>query len=441
MWLDRGDKTLVKKEKIFNYGAILLALCLTLNEPVLASETSQANSSEKKVQPNKRKTLALREKTYRKLADIQGLVDADKFSLALESLHGFMKLRKLNDYELGMAWNIYGYVYYSLNQIDASISAYQKVLEMPLVPDSLQKSVRLTLAQVYFSAEKYQPAVKLMKETIKAADNPSETMYLLLAQGYFQLDQFEACIDTLSLVIDARVKLGTLADENWLLLLQSSLYALERHEERKEVLEELAATYPKKSYLLNLASAYGMLADYGSQLSTLELLYRRGMLDDEKTLIYLSQLLYQQEAPFKAARVILKAVEKGKIKSDREVDTRLTSYLNSAKEYELSNQYLLKLADLSEDGDAEYQLGVNYYYLGQWKSSAISIERALEKGLLKNQNSAVLTAAQAYININDYTAAVVVLKRANVEDDSYDLTKKWLAFVKSEEERFISITQ
>ncbi len=89
---------------------------------------------------------------------------------------------------------------------------------------------------------------------------------------------------------DAPVEVTTSASEAELTELMSSHFEREDYESAAEVLEELAARFPKKSNWLQLSAVYATIGKDRESLATLEVAYGEGYLTESRELVRLVQM-------------------------------------------------------------------------------------------------------------------------------------------------------
>jgi len=68
-----------------------------------------------------RKTPAMREKVYKRLAEAQELVESGDTNGAVSVLTELKGMRDLNAYEVAQVWSFFGYIYYSAENYPESI--------------------------------------------------------------------------------------------------------------------------------------------------------------------------------------------------------------------------------------------------------------------------------------------------------------------------------
>ena len=401
-------------------------------------------AEERKAPTNTRTTPALSQNFYKKLSQIQKLLDEEKYNEALEVLQKTLQ-RKLNSYEAAMTYNMQGFTHFQLNDVAAATVSYDNLLKQENLPLALETRTLFTMAQIQFSEENYQSALDYLFRWEKLVEVVSADAHALFAQTYYQLGNHEKSVEWIAKAVGLAEKKGKKPQENWLLVWQSSLLELNRPKQRVAIVEKLTAYYPKTQYLLNLAGAYGLLEQTKQQLSTLELVYRRGELTQEPHLLHLAQLLYHQQVPIKAAEVLSLGIERKQIERNEKNLQLLATFLRSAKEFKRSLPTLEAASELSKNGKIDMQLANSYYHIGEWEKAINSVDKALKKGGDVNKDSALLLKGQAGLKAKQFEIAIAAFDgalSAALESDSIhqENAGQWLAYAKRAKARHEALT-
>lgn len=157
---------------------------------------ASAQDAPKKKERETRKTPALRNNIYEKLAEAQVFAEAKQYAEAEEVLNEMLdatsKKSKLNKYELANVYNTYAYLRYAVEDYTGALNYYRKVIDQrPEIPLALEIGTLYTVAQLYFLQEEWQKGIDTLNQWMAASDNPSTNAYVLLANGYYQLKDYD----------------------------------------------------------------------------------------------------------------------------------------------------------------------------------------------------------------------------------------------------------
>jgi tetratricopeptide (TPR) repeat protein len=180
--------------------AVLLALPLAAAQVVISQAQSEfglspisaayAQQEGQKKERETRRTPALRNKVYEKLAEAQAAAEAKDLATASSILDGMIASggkKALNSYELANVYNLYAFIHYSRENYAKALNAYEQVVAQPDIPLAMEINTRFTIAQLYFVQEQWQKGIDALLQWFQMNDTPNANAYVLLAQGYYQL--------------------------------------------------------------------------------------------------------------------------------------------------------------------------------------------------------------------------------------------------------------
>ena len=138
------------------------------------STSVYAQEKRKPDQRKTRRTPALRNKVYEKLAAAQAALEIKDFATARKTLDGMLEAggkNELNSYELANVYNLYAFIYYSEEDYDGALRAYRNVIKQPDIPLALEINTRFTVAQLYFVQEKWQRGIDELLDWFELNEN------------------------------------------------------------------------------------------------------------------------------------------------------------------------------------------------------------------------------------------------------------------------------
>src|SRR5690606_8271060 len=271
-----------------------------------------------------RRTPAMREVVYQRLAEAQACAEMGDLQCARDKLNQVSRMRDLNSYETAQMHYFEAYMAFEAEDYNAAITAYEKVLQQPDLPISLEQNTMLSLAQLYAQQERYQEALSMLDRWFGVTESPGTTAYVLKAQIHYQLRQYEQGIPAIMAAIDLAREQGRELEESWFQLLNVFYFELENYPKVIETLTFMINNWPKKDYVIQLASIYGQEGQEERMTALYEAAYEAGWLTRSQELVNLAQMLLQSEAPYKAALILEKGIEDGSIEKN-EANWRLLS--------------------------------------------------------------------------------------------------------------------
>lgn len=396
-----------------------------------AQEDREATDSGRKT----RRTPALKERTYKALAEAQTKMEAGDHAGALQILNNMKADQGLNSYERAMTWNYIAYLYSSQEKYQQSVNAFKQVLAQPDIPEALELQTLYSLAQLYLVTDNEKEAIATLKKWFGLTTNPPPSAYVLLAQAYFRIDDYKSAVAEAEKGLSATYKLGEQPQELLLQLLRAGYVELGNNPKLIEVLELLVKLYPKGDYFAHLSSLYGERGEEVKQLLTLEAAYDGGYLDKQNQYLALGSLLLSNDVPYKSAKVLTQGMEK-KIVEESVTNLRLLAqaWLLAQEPHE-AIKVLQKAAKMSDDGELYVRLGQSYADLDEWQNCINSIREGLKKGKLERADSANVTLGVCLYNKEDLDGAIEAFGRARKDERSRKFADQWITFLKNEKDR------
>ena len=416
-------------------GAVALDPVLPVD--VISGAVAQ-DDKPKKDQRETRRTPALRNKVYEKLAEAQTLAEAKDYAGAAVILNDMIAedgKRALNSYELANVYNLFAFLAYATEDYPQSLRYYEQVIAKPDIPLAMEINTRFTIAQLYFVQEKWQQGIDAMLVWFDLNEKPNAGAYVLLAQGYYQVKKYDLALENVETAISMHEGEGKLPKEQWYNLARFLYFDKEDFDSALDVLNTLIIYYPKKQYWVQASHLYGEKKEEQKQLALMEAAYEQGFLDKSSELVTMAYLYLNAEVPYYAGSVIEQGF-KDELVDDKSKNYELGgSAWAQAREVAKSIPMMEKAAAKSDEGELYVRLGNVYLDGDQFAKAADSVNKGLKKGGVKRPDQARLVLGMAYFNLGEYNKARKAFRDAGKDDRSEKYAKQWIAYVSSEEER------
>jgi tetratricopeptide (TPR) repeat protein len=435
---------------LFRVSALsVIALCgavaLDQAAPGVVLSEAVAQDKPKKDTRETRRTPALRNKVYERLAEAQTLAEAKDYAGASAILNDMISedgKQALNSYELANVYNLHAFLSYANEDYPQSLRYYEQVIAQPDIPLAMEINTRFTIAQLYFVQEKWQQGIDALLMWFEMNEKPNAGAYVLLAQGYYQVKRYDLALDNVETAIAMHEGEGKLPKEQWYNLARFLYFDKEDFDSALDVLNTLIIYYPKKQYWVQASHLYGEKKDEPRQLALMEAAYEQGFLDRSSELVTMAYLYLNAEAPYYAGSVIQKGFA-DELVEDKSKNYELAgSAWAQAREVAKSIPMMEKAAAKSEEGELYVRLGNVYLDGDQFQKSADSIIKGLNKGGVKRPDQARLALGMAYFNLGDYDEARKAFRAAGKDgarrkewQRSQEMAQQWIAYVTSEEDR------
>ena len=459
---------------------VLFALSFSLSSTDLYSQASTDKQAEKK--RTYKKARVLQASTAKKIVKIVEALERQKTINVPDPLNkgqfiekeeddpDFVQARailtellnnknEMKSYDRSVMWNYWGYIYFSAEDYDRAMGAYEQLLNEPEATLPLRTSSLLTLAQLNLVKENWDKGIALILQWMDEVENVTAQSHALLGQAYYQKADFvrarksiEEAIRIAEEVEEYRPK------ENWYVLLAASLYELKEAkvigqqyalEQQVVIYEILVNYYPKKSYFIQLGGTYAQMDREEDYMLVLKAAYEKDFLDKESEYLALAQMLLINKNPYWAAQVLVAGQNKkitikdektGKeetfpVIKDSEKNLKLLGDAwRMAQEIDKAIPVLEKAAKLSKDGDLYVLLGNLYLYEDRMKDSIRAIENGLNKSKIKSRSQAQLVLGQAHFELENFDEAKKQFRLAARDEDKRikKTANSWIKYAENE---------
>ena len=368
---------------------------------------------------------------------------------------------ELKSYDRSVMWNYWGYIYFSDEDYDQAMYAYEQLLKEPEATIPLRTSSLLTLAQLNLVKENWDKGIQLILQWMDEVENITAQSYYLLASAYFQKEDYVRSRSSMEEAIRLADEEGYRPRENWYVLLAacfnelkdrkiiSAAYSLEQ---QLGIYEILVNYYPKKLYFLQLGGTYQQMDREEDYMITLKAAFDKDLLDKEGEYLALAQLLLISKNPYWAAQVLVAGQNKKVLVDNKETkkeelvpvvkDTEknlklLADSWRMAQEIDKAIPVLEQAAKMSKDGDTYVLLGNLYLFEDRIKDSIRAIEAGLKKPKVKSRSQAQLVLGQAHFESENFDEAKKQFRAAARDKDKRikKTANSWIKYAENEEVR------
>ncbi|MEE2983325.1 MAG: tetratricopeptide repeat protein [Pseudomonadota bacterium] len=424
------------------FGRLLLTLfVLTAVAGGMAAAQYGSQETEQSAPQKTKKTVAMSQPIYESLQQAQELIEAKQYGDGLARLKKLRETSDLSVYETAQIWNLSGYAYYLQENYPRAVKSYENVIAQGDLPEAMIQSTLKTLSQLYFTIENYAKALATVDRLIAAVSAPSPDVYMLKGQAHFQLQQYRRALQPIKTAIDKYRDQGRKPRENWLLLLRVCYYELSDFKNMIAILKQLIASYPKRTYVLTLAGVYSELGDTKKQLALTEALYDLGMMKGTHQLVNLANLYLLHNVPYKAAKILQREVDGGRVESTERNLRLLSQAWYQAREDEKAVPPLARAAGTSDTGELFVRLAQSYINLDRWAEAVDAVRKGLTKGGVKRSDTANIMLGMALFNQRRLALARDAFKLASTDKRSAKAARQWIAYVDSELDREAMLDQ
>ncbi len=362
--------------------------------------------------------------TYKKLTKIQEQMANGQWQVAIDALK--LLHDKVSDTSVDQAivLQTWGFAEVSANHYKRAVALFERSLATTHLPDAAALSVRFMLAQLYAAQGNYAKALSVAEVWIKSVPAPSPTQHIFMANLLARNKRFAAAISH----AEAAIRTAEAPKAVWYQLLLAAHFELRHYPQAAQVLQAMIAHWPDDArYWEQLASVYMLRKQASHALATLQIAWRRGLLDKDATLKSLVQLAVSRGVPERAARLLDQALEKQLLPPDQAFLKMLADAWSLARENQQAIDALARLAAVSSDGEPWLRQARIHLELGDWPAARGALDKALERGV-KVPGKAWLLLGIAEVESQDFSAADTALRKAQAFPDQAKQASAWLDY-------------
>ena len=385
-----------------------------------------------------RRTPALRNKVYEKLAEAQAFAEAKDMNSAAKVLDEMIEKggkNALNSYELANVFNLYAFIHYSREDYPRALDAYENVVSQPDIPLAMEINTRYTIAQLYFVQEKWREGIDALLKWFDMTETPNANAYVLLSQGYYQLKDYDKSLANVEKAISMYEEKGKVPKEQWYNLARFLYFEKNDVEATVDVLETLLKYYPKKQYWVQISHLYGEQKKETDQLAAMETAYVQDFLDKGTEQVTMAYLYLNADVPYKAAKVMDKGLKNESIEGKSKNWEIAGNSWRQAQEIDKAIPAMEEAAAKSDKGELYARLGNIYLDGDEFNKAITAINKGLQKGGVNRPDTARLVLGMAYFNTKQYEKARKAFEAAGKDERSEEYAKQWMKYMESELER------
>ncbi|MGI9206205.1 MAG: hypothetical protein ACR2Q3_19475 [Woeseiaceae bacterium] len=396
---------------------------------------AQDEERDKRDKQETKQAQAVSKEVYDRIQKAQEMIDADDQQGALRMLNQLKTKKGLTEYELQNVLNYIGFVHYNLDNVNEALATYEEMLRIPSIEDQIRKQTLYTMAQLSTMQEDYNKALGLLDEWFVLETNPAPDAYILYAQNLYQVNRYPDMVKPIETAMEVAVKRELEVKEDWYVLLNFAYFQQENYSKVRDIQKILLANWPKKNYWFSLAGAYTELGEDDNLMAAYDSAHTQGLLEKESELTTMAQLYMQHEVPYKAASLLQKEMDGGRVAGDAKNYRMLSQALTLAAEDEMAIPALQQAAKLSDEGELDLRLGNAYLNLGMYGECVSAIQSGLRKGKIKSPDNAQISLGMCLYNQKKYTESIAAFREAGKTQRSRRIANQWVSVIESDLER------
>ncbi|MCH9827908.1 MAG: tetratricopeptide repeat protein [Gammaproteobacteria bacterium] len=398
-------------------GLIAVGACV-LGTPALAADCEHP-----------RKAGTLTEAIYHGVEESAKLMSDKKFDEAIGRLKDIVDSGEGSDYEKALVNLNLGFAYSSKNDYAGAADAFGKAVTLKALPQKQHEQLQYNLGQIYVAAGKLEPGITALQAYIAEACEPvPPEAHLFLANALSEAGHPRQALPQIDLAISKSKQ----PKEPWVQLKLAIQYELKDYPACARTLVMLIGMSPEKTeYWKQLSSLYYEMERNLDSVAVLALAERGELLQKPSEIDNLYNVYMGLNLPYKAGRLVAEAMKSGRVPEDeKHIEMAANAWIN-ASETQQAEATLQRLAAMSDRGEYYFRLGAMYGEQQRWKESVDMLDKALNKGGLKQAGEAWMRLAVARYSLKDTDGARAALQKAAGYERTRKQAEQWLQHLRT----------
>jgi tetratricopeptide (TPR) repeat protein len=383
------------------------------------------------------KTGLLDEPEWKKLNQAYELVGEEKYDEAYSALVAVRERAREDDkYVRAIVAQAIAQVEWSRGNYDAALREFELAVKLDALPHQTHFSLMYQIAQLYFMKDRYDDSLKALelwfckvpKESIKSS------AYVLKASIFGAKEDWQQVITA----IDQAIELDEKPQEPWYQLKLAAHFELSQWPEAARTLEAMVSKWPNnRQYWIQLSNTYFKQKQDDKALAAAALAHRKGLLDRQADILYLSNLYSLGDVPFKAAEVLQQGIEDGRVEPSERYWTMIADTWYAAQELDRALAAYENAGKTAMDGKIDLRRGYILIDMERWEDANEALSLAIEKGGIteKQTGEAHLMQGMAQFNLGNFDQASASWGRASRYESAKSAAQQWMNHMREERAR------
>lgn len=424
------------------------------------SRVAHAEEGERTSKKEPRRVPHMQESTYRRLGEVQALMEEEKYDEARPLLQQMLESkRRYNNNERAAMHKLLAYIYFETEDYANTIHHFEQVLaQVPDITEGLENDTLGTLARLYFQEgmryesdpakanEWFQKALRTIDDWMSKADDVGADAHHFIAQVYFQKGDKAKSTEHMEQAVRMAQEREDKIKEQWWLLLQALYADADRWDRVADIGETLVKDYPKRTHWMTLAGAYGQIDEPEKQLWTLEAAHAGDYLEVESDFYTYAGLLLQNEMPNRASKYLQQSFDAKQVERSLKNLRLLGQAYHVGRDVDEAIPVFEEAGALAEDGEPFSRLAALHLQRYENEKCRDAADKALQKGGLRHPLATKGTLATCLFNLRKLSDARDVFRSIRSEARKSKDTRAeeqfagvWLTYIESERKRLESI--
>ena len=393
-----------------------------------SAEKSKTNSGRQT-----KRTEAHSEKGIKALQEAQTCMEADNNACAVTALNRILgNPGSYKGIDVAIGYKFRGYAYIGQDKYGPALADFEKAIAHPSLPEWDELDLQFNMAQIALAQGQVSKAIRALETWFAKAENPNAAAYFFAAQAYAQADRWADAERNVEVGLS---KMDPAApQENWYRVASVIYLQREKYSKARPLLEKMISLWPgKKEYYSQLGAVYSELGREKDSFAMLAMAYDNKLDLNGSEVLRLGQLYRMYEYPYRAAKIIEKGINDGKLKRNKKNCEEWGNAYFQAREMKRAMNPLECAAKASNDGQIWLRLCQVHVQEDAWSDANSACSSAISKGGLdKDGGMAWQLAGIARYELGEREDAIEAFDKCMGWDNTADSCVKWKNSVQAE---------
>lgn len=351
------------------------------NDRYNAEQDSPAEEQEAKY-PNATREEPETEASRKMAKKLNAMVHAyndDQFADARAKAAEILADEDAGNYERSLAAQISAHAAYDMDDIAATKTSLQQVLDLNGLDNNAHYGAMFMLAQLQLQDGEDAVGLATLDRFLSETGSTDPQALILKGNTLYNMERYPEAAEATKKAIDA----STNPDSSWVQLLMGIYFEMDKPEEAARIAEQIAAKNPDdKRAQLNLASIYLQADQMDKAAAVLEKARNSGQLTEERDYRQLyATYLNMDGKEADAIAVIKEGLQKGILKPNNEVYLALAQSYYYTEQDDKAIEAYRKAAPLDDDGGTYLNLAKVLWRADRIGEAKQAAQQALDKGV------------------------------------------------------------
>lgn len=373
-------------------------------------------------------------------------IEAEQEGLWLDAANGYTALLeegRLQPFEEATVLQLRGRVFYELEQPLRAVEDWQRAIDLGALGVDADNTLRLNAGQLLIGEADYGGGTHMIETALALGAPLSADIAMRMAQAYGQMEDYASGLPFARQAFD-------LADnrrQNHYSLLLFYFENLGMEGDQLALIVDMVERWPEeKRYWSRWAALLGRQDRVEEAFNVNVIMYNNGLLSENDELVRLVQYYAFNGYPYRAADIMSREINSGRIEETPDHLRMLASYWRQSREWDRALPVLHRVATTTGFGPDYEALGEALYQRAEYAEAEVMFEQALEQGNIRRPGDTMTLIGNARFEQDKLVEAIDAFERALGWEYSRATAQGWIDFIErriaieAAGERFFHVT-